>query len=100
METLKVKLNSASNFTLKEKEKLERCCVKLEVIVNHPDFKEMFLKQDFHGETSDWGYKTNEEIYNHFRTGSEELNGQHDAEIDIDITRAIRSRIIRKRKER
>ncbi len=87
MKNIKVKINSATNFTTKELETLHRCATKLEVIFNHPDFKATLEGcYPFFGELSPWKDKKFEEIWAHIVSGKEELNGEVDYEIDIDIT--------------
>lgn len=82
---LKFKIDSR-NFTKRELKRLEDARTKLEVICNSELFRQEFLRADFSGETSKWKHKTNEEIYNHFMSGAEDLQPEVDHEADIDLT--------------
>jgi hypothetical protein len=78
---LKVKINSASNFSAVELTKLNAAAVILEAVVNSDKFRELVLGFKF---SSVYGL-TNEQIYALIMSGKEVLSPQEDHEIDIDV---------------
>jgi hypothetical protein len=82
---LTFRINATKNFTEKELVRLEVCRVNLNTIFNSSIFETEFLKADFHGETSGWRNRSNQEILSHIKTGSETLSPEKDHEADIDL---------------
>jgi len=84
---LKIKVHTR-NFTDKDKRKLYKAIQILDKVMSSNELKSLILNYQFNGNTSfnQNNEMTNEEIYNHFLTGAEELKPDEDHTMDFDLT--------------
>lgn len=84
---LKIKVHTR-NFTDKDKRKLYKAIQILDKVMSSPELKNLILNYQFKGTTSfnQNNEMTNEEIYNHFLTGAEDLKPDEDHTMNFDLT--------------
>jgi hypothetical protein len=82
---LRVKIDGEKLNTKERRDKANLIEDEMQLIVNHPRFKELFMQMDYHGELSLWRKATITEIWNYFINGAEVLDPELDNEIDIYV---------------
>lgn len=84
---LKIKVKTR-NFTDRDKVKLYRAIQILDEVMNSKELKEMILNYSFKGSNTfnQNNGMTNQEIYDHFMTGAEDLKSEIDNTMDFDLT--------------
>lgn len=82
---LDVEIIRTTKLTPKENLKVTKSEMLMELVINSPEFKQEILTADFSGETSQWKYSTNLEIYEHIMSGQEILRPRRDNKANIEL---------------
>jgi len=84
-----MKINiKTEDFKESELPKITKASECLRLVLSHPEFWERCSKIPYFelaGERSDWVRKSNDEIIEHIKSGSETLRPEVDNEVDIDL---------------
>lgn len=81
--SFKVEVHGLKNFSEKHRQKMSAAIIELERVANSPEFMHHILVHEFDDQTNG---KTNEELYEHFMSGSTKFHEAKDNDLDLMLT--------------